>query len=352
MSLQTTNISTSLVAGALGLASRNVGVLCSKALSGGIATTSGFNSAFYIKENGSTETNGNLIAGALPLYNIYSSAAPGIWTKTGNAADYVYYRLKRDATNSKYCFKLGSFGGYDATAIAPSLGGFSIEAISNSNTAETLEARIIANLGSYDWINLLGAANFKILVFNGGSKICQSEILPIELNTDIEFTSISFVHNVTFEQHLQYTVYISLLNDANGELGRLPLTNILYVDILSAITQHPNIFNVTVIDNFTGTFTEFKRDSNTLYKTYSQPFETYLDNPMNLQSINYTLYNSSNEIINSQIVTTFGQYDAPLSITRIRENVNILFKAQYNEERLYPNLPLGEYLMIDMNYDY
>ena len=117
MALGTTNISTDLVAQAIGLGSNDVGQLCN-ASSDNPAVP-----AFFVAEyanNGGVLT-GELIPGKRPKWNIWSAANPGEWVVDGNG--FLHFQLKRNpyGTTPAYIYSLGSFRGYNHTAEKPTL---------------------------------------------------------------------------------------------------------------------------------------------------------------------------------------------------------------------------------------
>lgn len=347
MSIGNANISTSLVASSLGVAIHDVGTLCSKASVGGVNTSKGFVSAFSIVENGNANTDGKLISGALPLYNIFSTGAPAIWRLPVNPAGSVFYQLLHDSVG-KYMFSLGGFRGYNPSANAPSLSGYQFDAIVTSETSATFTAEIVANVGSYDWTQVLGATGIKLTVWDGTAKKGQSEIIPIQLDTNVLFTGLSFTENKTYDQHKVYNLYLSLINGIT-EIGRLPVTNTVVVNIVTTI-QHANELSINLPEDLGGSFGALNTDYGTMYRTYTRNFDGFLDTPIYLRSINYVKYNSSNVPIDSLTVYSFGTNDAPLEITRIRENIPVVFKA--DASRLAPNTPIGEWVSINMQYDY
>ena len=147
MTLPLTGINTTIVAQAIGLASNNVGYLCIRSAVGGVMSTTesvNFNSAFMVAENGGTD--GVMIDGAKPYFNIFSTNAPGYWYKTGS---YIKYRLKNSGPDQSklYGFSLGNFRGYDHAAIPLS---FTLSAVWFQAENRTQFNGTI-NTGSYNW---------------------------------------------------------------------------------------------------------------------------------------------------------------------------------------------------------
>lgn len=150
--LGTTNITTTLVGNELGVSTRDVGMLCSGARSGG---TSG--SAFTVVEAGGTVNEGYLIDGAEPYFNIWSNNSPGEWVGPNLPQGDLRFRLKRDTAQARYCFSLGNYRNYDHAAIAASSGNPGIKIEVGSATTQKIEIRV--KLGSYDWKKVANATH-------------------------------------------------------------------------------------------------------------------------------------------------------------------------------------------------
>ena len=116
MALPTTGITTTMVSQAIGLASNNVGELCIRAASGGVMTTTetpNFSSAFMVAEIGGT--SGELVDGAKPYFNIFSTNSPSYWFKSGST---IKCKLKNIGyiLEKNYSYSMGYFRGYNHAA--------------------------------------------------------------------------------------------------------------------------------------------------------------------------------------------------------------------------------------------
>lgn len=109
MTLPITGITTTIVKNAIGKSSNNIGDLVASAKSGGL---SGY--AFNISENGGT--NGELIDGSKPYFNIFSTNSPSIWYKSGSIIKCKLKNSSLDLTKN-YSFSLGDFRGYEHFAL-------------------------------------------------------------------------------------------------------------------------------------------------------------------------------------------------------------------------------------------
>lgn len=119
------------------------------------AKTGGTNGyAFNIVEAGGAETDGILIDGAEPYWNIFSANSPGRWFIQGANSE-LNIRLRRE--DSKYRFALGDFAGYNHDAVRPYLfpEGDRIY-ITRSQYATIQGITIFWNFGEIDWESIIG----------------------------------------------------------------------------------------------------------------------------------------------------------------------------------------------------
>lgn len=196
MAIQTTGITTTLVANTIGLASNDVGTLCSKAKTGGVITHDGTNIVMAFKTNQNKNNCpselelGELIPNAAPFYNIWSTNCPTEFFRDANATMPVMHcRLRYTHTpnfspmRGTYAFKLDCFAGYNHTAFAPH-----IDVVSSSYGANKLRLQINVSYGDYNWDNVIASEAGSIL---GGrikiyNKRDNSLIQTIDLNPDTE----------------------------------------------------------------------------------------------------------------------------------------------------------------------
>lgn len=117
MALPTTGISIRLVRKALGhYSTSNLGVIVSKAVSEGVDGR-----AFFIAEtktNNNERSDGVMIPGARPFWNVYSNNIPAEWI---NDEGQLNLQLKRFANdiNGGYIYHIGDFAGYNHDAEVP-----------------------------------------------------------------------------------------------------------------------------------------------------------------------------------------------------------------------------------------
>lgn len=195
MGLSNSNISIMAVRNTIGCPSTDLGTLIAKAKTGG---KSGF--AFSIKENGGYESDGVLIEGASPYWNIYSPHSPGEWVAAGLvpgtvANNAVAFRLKR-TEGSKYGFSLGAFRNYDHDAAEPDPGTRELSFVQYTGSGQlSYNASVRAGLGSYDWSGVSEATHWRIVVLNGSSVFATgtpellstnnaSMVVPMVINTN------------------------------------------------------------------------------------------------------------------------------------------------------------------------
>lgn len=157
--LPQTNLDAVDIRDTIGCPSNNLADYCVKAKTGGIG---GY--AFKIAENGHLPSDGYLIEGASPYFNIWSSNSPGEWAPSNAADKYPRFRLRRNTygnitindklfDSNSYCFDLGTYRGYKHTTKAPTVG--EIVRLTDQDD-EYLRAYIRGfNLGEYDWKSLI-----------------------------------------------------------------------------------------------------------------------------------------------------------------------------------------------------
>ena len=199
MAIPMTGVTTTLVSQTIGVGSNDVGVLCSVAASGGIMTTHAdetkrFSSAFKIRENQTACPAGlelgELIPGAVPKHNIWSTNSPSEFYREANLTMSVMHcRLRNsrvpDITpmRNAYVHKLDLYAGYNHSASAPH-----IDVASSFYGANKLRLQIKVSYGDYNWDNVIPSEVGSIL---GGrikiyNKIDNSLLQTIDLNPGTE----------------------------------------------------------------------------------------------------------------------------------------------------------------------
>ena len=345
MALGTTNISTDLVGTTLGTSSRDVGTLCSKAKTGGL---SGF--AFRIVENGYADTDGLLIAGALPYFNIWSTEAPGEWKCPTNPANSVYYQLKRDDGLLRYCFMLGSYRGYNHSASEPTVSSGESEMVIQTTTPTEVLINAYYYLGSYDWTKT-GATKVKLKIYKGSTNVYSTTPVNLGVDTTVFENDIAFNEDLRALGNIVYTIKAILVSDTGTELGVLPYTGSYTILVVasSGAPTHENEFNVNIDLPVTGVWSATMFNGLEMSRSFIPDTDFIIaENPIYLQSIHYILHSATdNSIISTQVVTSFGTGDKPQVIYSQKGGYTYIFKATPRVEPIS-----GQWLEVAMNYDY
>lgn len=214
MALSTTNVSTTVVGQAIGVSNHNVGALCSMAATGGI---NGY--AFKVAELGYPITDGGLIDGALPKFNIWSANSPAELSFSGNT---MIWRLKRSPSDSsRYAYRLGAFGGYNHSAVAPTFtGDESFVTYYQDSLPTNRSVAFSVNLGSYDFRNITGCFTGQVAIRRSSDNYLVAT-KGIELTTPISSTIDVPLSSMTGS----YNAFIATLefqNAVNGNWCVLP----------------------------------------------------------------------------------------------------------------------------------
>jgi len=246
-------------------------------------------------------------------------------------------------------FSLGGFRNYNLLANAPFLGGYSIDSETNSSvSSETYNAEIWGNVGSYDWSTIGSADGLKLTVWDGTYKKGESTVIPLQLDTDVLFSSVPITIDRRYALNKNFNVFISLMEGQFLEVGRLPITNTIAVNISTTPTQHSNVFNINLPISLTDGVWSSSDIKGSFFRTYVQTYESTFE-PINLSYVYCVLYDKNNSAIRVETITSFDSNFAPLSITKVRANIPLTFKATSN---LNANTQIGEWLEITMQYDY
>ena len=149
MILSKTDVSMMNVRNVTGNPSLDLGTLCT-------ASNDQDGYAFNIVENNASSIDGYLKVDNLgfpvkfPYYNIYSNNCCGEWVADVNGG-VVRYRILRESTiSNKYCYKLGSFGGYNSNAVPPSVDSVMVSFIQNTQVNKYPVTIKHIELGDYD----------------------------------------------------------------------------------------------------------------------------------------------------------------------------------------------------------
>lgn len=342
MSLPSTDISTDLVKATIGLSSDDVGTLCTAAKTGG---SGGY--AFSITNNGGAITDGKLIDGASPYFNIWSTYAPGYWKLPVDPSNPVYYQLKRYELTNEYAFILDSFGGYNHAANSPSIAGGSSDMSVQTSYPTQVAISTYCNLGSYDWTTL-GASKCRIDIFKNGVRVGHSDPVNVAQDTTLMFNDILFYEDLRYSGTITYILYIQLLNESGNIIGRLPVSSTYTLTVQSS-TTHANVFNVNVTIPVSGSWSAMQSAYGYFYRTFTPDEDFTADPTITLQSIYYVLYNSNGTVNSSLNVTSFGSNDGPTAIYNEKAGNSYIFKA--DSSRLTPNTALGQWVEVTMTFN-
>lgn len=347
MALGTTNISTTLVSQTIGLNSGDVGTLCTYPSVGGTG-----NSAFRIVENGFTITDGKLISGALPKWNIYSNSSPGEWKLPVVPDGTIYFTLKRSPyDSSRYSFPLGGFRSYNHSAVIPSVD------IDNLTGQYDFPRRFYdidvdfmfhAKLGEYNWTNLAAnASDIKLMVYNPSNTLIFTTpnvaIYPFYPNGDTTF-GYGFTIDLQYVGIYNYKVRVALCNSLGTILGFMPFDGNIPIEVFEAdvrelsmnIPGNPEIL-------YSGVYTQDHSFYQFAYPT-SDATGTW-----NLTSIDYLTYNKSDDsLVNTLTIlpVNFTIYDTPQQQIDLYEGVEITLTCDDSRVILTKN----QYLRVKLNY--
>lgn len=355
MALPLTGITTTIVAQEIGLASNNVGDLCIRSAVGGVMTTSesvNFNSAFMVAENGGGVNDGALISSAKPFWNIWSNESPGEWVLPGDSEEPVWFRLKRGHDNIRYAFRLGAFRAYDHAAMEPTPFGFLrtfTKGAAGSST--TFDAALKIKTGNYNWAKApLGGTHCMCLTYDsGGVLVSQSAHQPIDTsNNFITFSNVSFTVSTASIATYKWTSKIALCTSVGDILAMLPVTGSVVIEVVAAVV---NTLKVTIAGNpkvFATGSTLIGGGSIYASGTYNSAFGISA-NWRTLDSITYTIYNSStNAVVSQTTVTSFNAYEYPTVLDIYGNGEQETFYASYGNGRPTPGA--GQYLGVYMEY--
>lgn len=164
-------VTTTDVSQVLGISTHNIGRQIAMAKEGGEDVTledgTRFKTAFKLKQNGHTLLNqGQIIKGAKPYWNIWSTFSPGLLqaplSATTNVASLICQLDNKidgvtPVTGQGYCFRLGGFNGYDHNAVAPTV-EITAKAVNINDSQTAIEVDFYK--GDYDWLLALNSATY------------------------------------------------------------------------------------------------------------------------------------------------------------------------------------------------
>ena len=335
------------VYGGLTVDTRDLGTLCARARSGG---TGGY--AFSIVENGGALNDGYLINGAGPCFNKWADKSPGEWVLPPSYESAVLFRLKRKFDGLRYGFDLQDFALHDIEAPEPI--PFGLTQTFNKGAAGssvTFDAVLKIKTGNYNWAKSpLGGTHCMCLTYDsGGVLVSQSTHQPIDTsNKFITFGNVSFTVSTASVATYEWTSKIALCNSVGDVLAMLPVTGSVVIKIVAAAV---NTVNVTIAGNpkvFQTGSTLIGGGSIYANGTYNSSFGISA-NYRTLNSITYTIYNSTtNAIVSQSTVTSFNAYEYPTVLDIYANGEQETFYASYADGRPIPGA--GQYLSVWMEY--
>ena len=335
------------VYGGLTVDTRDLGTLCSKAKSGG---SGGY--AFSIVENGGALNGGYLINGAEPCFNKWADKSPAEWVLPASYENSVLLRLKRKFDGLRYGFDLQDFALHDIEAPAPT--PFGLSRTFNKGAAGssiTFDAALKIKTGNYNWAKTpLGGTHCICLTYDAnGVLVSQSTHQPIDTsNNFITFNNVSFTVSTASVATYEWTSKIALCNSVGDILAMLPVTGSVVIEVVAAAV---NTLKVTIAGNpkvFATGSTLIGGGSIYANGTYNSSFGISA-NGRTLNSITYTIYNSStNAIVSQSTVTSFNAYEYPTVLDVYANGEQETFYASYGNGRPIPGA--GQYLSVLMEY--
>lgn len=335
------------VYGGLTVDTRDLGTLCARARSGGAG---GY--AFSIVENGGSLNDGYLINGSEPCFNKWADKSPGEWVLPSSYESDVLFRLKRKFDGLRYGFDLQDFALHDIQAPAPT--PFGLAQTFNKGAAGssiTFDAVLKIKTGNYNWAKApLGGTHCMCLTYdNGGVLVSQSTYQPIDTsNNFITFSNVSFTVSTASVATYEWTSKIALCNSVGDILAMLPVTGSVVIEVVAAAV---NSLKVTIAGNpkvFSTGSTLIGGGSIYANGTYNSAFGISA-NWRTLNSITYTIYNSStNAVVSQTTVTSFNAYEYPTVLDIYANGEQETFYASYGNGRPTPGA--GQYLGVLMEY--
>lgn len=347
MILPDNNVSILMVRNAIGCPSTDLGTLVAKAKIGG---KSGY--AFNIAENGGSD--GLLIEGAEPYWNLYSRKSAGEWILPELNYNNVYNRLLRDASG-KYKFSLGAFCGYNHEARTVGHVFYSTDAQQYEGTQNKKRIGFMPTvvLGGYDWRIKTSDGRFQASKVAAvidctpiGGIIYESPKVELSGQESITFDMMYFEVDTSKIRSYELPSKIALYSSTDDLLGYLPGEGIINIDI----TGGPIIGQIYVdINSQRNIYTlvgSIRKGSSSLYGTFR--YNAVLDdNPeveRPLKKIDYQAVNRETGVVSRTLSVTSGFRDDELPKRVYREETQF----SVTTTRLIPSS--SEYLRAIMYY--
>lgn len=347
MALANNNITTTLVSQAIGYSSSNIGHL--------IADENNSTYAFKIVENGYSTNDGTLILTKKPKWNIFSNNSAGEWKLPSNSDGTIYFRLKRSPYDSnRYAFLLGSFRGYNHSALTPSID------IDNLNGEYDFPRRFAdvnldfifhAKLGEYNWTTLAAnASDIKLMIYdNSNTLILETPnvvIYPFYANGDTTF-HYDFDVNLQYTGVYNYKVRAALTNSNSTILGFLPFDGNITIEVFEPDVRE---LSINFAENYDILYSGVYTQQNQFYQ-FAYPAAGVNElGTWNLTSIQYLTYNKSDDsLVDSLTVLPidFNTNDSPQQIVDLYDGVEISITCDDSRVTLTKN----QYLKIKLNYE-
>lgn len=231
-----------MVGNELGVSSRDVGTLCSRAKIGGEQ-----NSAF-------SNVDGVLLYGAQPFWNIYSNGIPAEWyadqdDRLAGLFPKVKLRLGDPTGLAVYSYRLGGFRNYEHDAIPPAIENKTYYIPGSGGIDTTVRCTV----GTYNWRMVKNAEQvMKVCLlfqetYDGNvlkmPSVDYSQIQPG--GVDLVLATQSYIDSG------RYSLYLGICNSNDEVVGVLPITGEIVVkkDFISKTVIYTNIDSYVRVDD-------------------------------------------------------------------------------------------------------
>ncbi|MEG1635125.1 MAG: hypothetical protein RR388_05825 [Rikenellaceae bacterium] len=256
--LPQTNLAAVDIRDTIGCPSNNLADYCVKAKTGGAGGW-----AFKIIENGYLPTDGYLIAGAEPYFNIWSDNAPSEWELedrgVGNMPPEEFRcRLKRNFYGeimvkgnlfnaNSYCFDLGAYRGYKHASNRVALETSYRNGIIPMSVDGQTTIRTWINYGEINWVTKFhGSAKLRLIIRNGamGTIVASADKEWGAPNNRFDFV----VNRNQFNTHVY--MYLMLVAGIDEERAFVPIETNPMIFTIEETRNWFEIGNITVYDTY------------------------------------------------------------------------------------------------------
>jgi hypothetical protein len=274
--------------------------------------------------------------------NKWSGFGPREWLVV--AGD-PYYTVE---DGPRYPYSLGSFAGYNHSAVAP-IAPASSFIYTRTGGSRTVQVALRCKVGEYNW-GELGATHCKAYVYDSGSLYAESDIMPLDTGGDwIVFDEVEFTFSTTTIYTKTYDTYIVICQSDGNELALIPVVGAITVEVVAPVLNTL----VAVISGNNQTFQMLSTVSyvgNTMYRTGQYTGNGNPDGKI-LDSIVYTVYNAiTDDVIDTETVTSFNANEYPTVLDVYNVNDTETFYADFDTGSGRPHPYLDEYMRVQMYY--